>query len=99
MVLSRKFLRFFSGLIGRSYIQITNTRSANQNSLFFVSPTHLVWNREKRPSKKFGMLKQAGAEGLNEMLGMHSEEVEQFLLKKAGVLSEKADAVMTGNGR
>ena len=45
------------------------------------------------------MLKQAGAEGLNEMLGMHSEEVEQFLLKKAGVLSEKADAVMTGNGR
>ena len=77
----------------------TNTHSASQNSLFFVSPTHLVWNRDKRPSKKFGMLKQAGAESLNEMLGMHSVEVEQFLLRKAGVLSERGDAALTGNGK
>ena len=45
------------------------------------------------------MLKQAGADSLNEMLGIHSEEVEQFLLKKAGVVFEKGNAVMTGNGR
>ena len=69
-----------------------------KHSLLFVNHSHAVWEREKKPSKKFGALRRSPAEGLNGMLRAHKADVEDFLAKRAGVRVERGGGKGEGDG-
>ncbi|KAL2041750.1 hypothetical protein N7G274_005534 [Stereocaulon virgatum] len=56
------------------------------HSLNYVSNNHLVWDIDrKKPSKRFGNLVRSSASKLNDMLGQHQEEVQDFILARVGI--------------
>lgn len=57
-----------------------------QHSLNFVSNNHLVWDIDrKKPSKRFGNLVRSPASKLNDMLGQHQDEVQEFISARVGI--------------
>ncbi|MCJ1315814.1 Histone deacetylase hda1 [Xylographa vitiligo] len=60
-----------------------------KRSLLFVNHSHPVWERDKKISKKFGLLKRSHTDGLNAMLRAHESDVEEFLAKRAGLRVER----------
>ncbi|KAI9699415.1 MAG: Histone deacetylase hda1 [Candelina mexicana] len=54
-----------------------------QNSLIFISPTHFIFDPDRKPvAKKFGHVIKSGKTSLNEMLIAHKREVEEFIKKR-----------------
>ncbi|KAL9120016.1 MAG: hypothetical protein Q9187_003425 [Circinaria calcarea] len=51
----------------------------------YIENEHAIWDREQKPSKKFGTLIRSPVMGLNAMLVKHQREVEEFLLARAGI--------------
>ena len=54
------------------------------HSLNFVAHNHLVWDIDgsKKPSKRFGNLVRSPVNGLNDMLGQHQEEAQDFIARR-----------------
>ncbi|KAJ5626517.1 histone deacetylase [Penicillium herquei] len=52
-----------------------------ENSLVFVAKTHGIW--ERKPSKRYGMLRASPKSGLNEMLAEHKQEVFEWISDRA----------------
>ena len=51
-----------------------------QNSVNFVSHNHLAWSIDKKKStKRYGNLIQSPAQGLNDMLMTHKEQVQGYI--------------------
>lgn len=50
-----------------------------ENSIVWVSPTHQVWKREKKLSKKFGNVKRSGNVVLGSMVKTHLEETWKWI--------------------
>ena len=60
-----------------------------KRSLLFVNHSHPVWERDKKVSKKFGLLRRSHTDGLNGMLRAHKPDVEEFLARRAGLRVER----------
>ncbi|KAL9080214.1 MAG: hypothetical protein Q9157_000997 [Trypethelium eluteriae] len=50
-----------------------------QHSLIFVARKHGLWDRDRKPRKKFGRLVESAYDDLNEMLVGHREQVMRLL--------------------
>jgi histone deacetylase 6 len=75
-----------------------------ENSVVWVSPTHQVWKRDKRLSKKFGGVRRSNENVLGMMVRTHMEEAWGWIRERArdpeetmseGV-EEKEDLVVGG---
>lgn len=72
----------------REAFELTRGLFFSQNSLVFVSQTHGVWAR--KPSKRYGTLRQSPKTHLSEMLADHKEEVFQWLAERADQEDDEA---------
>lgn len=55
-----------------------------QSSRVFVANNHLVWAlpAQRKPSKRFGTLIRSPVKGLNDMMRLHQNEVQDFILER-----------------
>ncbi|KAJ5737803.1 histone deacetylase hda1 [Penicillium malachiteum] len=68
-----------------------------ENSLVFVAGSHGIW--ERKPSKRYGMLRASPKSGLNEMLSEHKEEVFEWISERADEPSQnESDGEAEGEG-
>ncbi|KAJ6155880.1 histone deacetylase [Penicillium chermesinum] len=61
----------------------------HDNSLVFISHNHGVWDR--KPSKRYGTLRQSPKTDLNEMLADHKEEVFQYITDRIHVETDETE--------
>lgn len=63
-----------------------------QNSLVFVSHTHGLWaNPDRKPSKRYGLLRQSPRKMLSEMMAEHKDEVFQWISEQADEHSDEEE--------
>jgi histone deacetylase 6 len=60
-----------------------------QNSLVFVSHKHGIW--ERKPSKRYGLLRQSPKTELSEMLSEHKEEVFTWIANRADEATDEEE--------
>lgn len=66
-----------------------------ENSLVYVSPTHSLWKKEGRASKRYGKLIKSQSSVLNQMMKLHEPEVHEWMTDRAG-LEDAADETYNG---
>jgi hypothetical protein len=64
-----------------------------RHSLIYVSNNHPVWEREKKPGKRFGNLRRSSASTINTMMEAHQAEVEEFLETTGQFLQDNISAL------
>lgn len=63
-----------------------------QNSLVFVSHTHGLWgNSDRKPSKRYGLLRKSPRSMLGEMMAEHKDEVFEWISEYADEPSDEEE--------
>ena len=77
-------VNFINGTLIPASAQVLDEKPKwyRQTSVNLVSNSHRVWNIEKKPSKRFGNLRRADFDGLNDMLVDNREKVQEYILER-----------------